>query len=68
MENINKLKRFKKTLPCLEDRMQYIRICKKCNKDYRTFFKYSEICGNCSKSARYQGVPLDLKNKVYKIK
>jgi protein-arginine kinase activator protein McsA len=60
MEIITKLKGFKKPLPCLEDRKQYVRICKKCKSEYRTFAKYGQVCGACSKSARYQGVPLDL--------
>jgi hypothetical protein len=52
---------FKKPLPPLEERRQYVRICKKCEGEYRTFAKYGKICDGCSKSGRTFGVPFDLR-------
>ena len=64
-EVFNSLK-FKKPLPVLEDRRQYLRICRRCEKEYRTFIKGSKICDNCKKNGQCNGVPVFLNEKSYK--
>jgi len=57
---------FKKTLPLLEDRRQYVRFCRKCGEYYRTFAKYGMICDGCKTSGVPDGVPYYLQNTKYK--
>ena len=61
-----RLSRFKKPLPPLEERRQYVRICRRCEGEYRTFAKHSQFCDGCSKSGVTHGVPSFLRNKSYK--
>ena len=60
-----KITRFKKPLPALEDRNQYVRCCKKCGKYYRTFAKYGMVCDKCKTSGVSDGVPKDLHTNKY---
>ena len=58
--------RYKKPLPSLEDRRQYVRFCRKCKKYYRTFAKYGQICDSCKTGGVSDEVPNDLQSKKYK--
>jgi len=58
--------RFKKPLPPIEERKQYVRCCKICDEYYRTFAKYGKVCDNCKKGGVSDGVPRDLHNRSYK--
>lgn len=42
-----KITRFKKPLLPIEERKVYSRVCRRCDKIYRTFGKYSWFCDKC---------------------
>jgi len=61
-----KITRYKKPLPPLEERKQYVRFCKKCEVYYRTFAKYGMVCDNCKTGGVSDGVPNDLQSTKYR--
>jgi hypothetical protein len=42
-----KVSRYKKPLPPIEERKVYSRVCRRCDKIYRTLNKYSWFCDKC---------------------